>query len=534
MLRTAVGTAASFPSSLAEYDLERAEDAPARRAARVIQAVAPLTASLLFVAYVLIAALTVPPASADVVCGNESIREAQTSETLPSGTTYLPDCMALEMVSPPQKGAQNAKGPAVSADGARVKFVSIAALGGTPGVFAVGGDPYVASRGSSGWTTAATAPPGGMFRAGWEHYVPALSFTPDFSGWFQIASTLPQLDAGTSQAFRGGLGGFFAALSPPMTPLVIDEFSRFIVEETKFQGASADHSHLYFVPGPEAAATTTAYLPGDPEPNGNGADHNTYVARPGPVGEPSLELLARDRDDKIWGGSCGARVGGLTQGFVSAAHNGQRNQGAISADGSRVYLSARPAQPVSGDCDADANKLRILERLESSEGVQIEELFSSECSRVSPPCSGEGDDLYQGASVDGTKVYFTTNRQLADSDLDSGGECSLTAANPGCDLYLYDSGLPAGQRLVQVSAGAGGPTPGDGANVYNGIAAVSGDGSHAYFVAQGVLTGENAEHKSPTAGQPNLYLYERDAAHPSGRTAFVGTLDSGDSGGLWG
>ena len=64
--------------------------------------------------------------------------------------------------------------------------------------------------------------------------------------------------------------------------------------------------------------------------------------------------------------------------------------------------------------------------METPSGAQIEELFSSECSRVSPACKGEGeangDDLYQGASADGTKLYFTTNRQLANSDLDGSNQ----------------------------------------------------------------------------------------------------------------
>jgi len=177
------------------------------------------------------------------------------------------------------------------------------------------------------------------------------------------------------------------------------------------------------------------------------------------------------------------------------------------------------------------NKLRILERLEGSTGPQVFPLFSSECSRPAPEecSSADGDDLYQGGSLDGSKVYFTTNRQLTNSDLDgSSAECDTEVAVPGCDLYLYDRTRPAGERLVQVSAGEdllGGHELGKEADVFNGITAISADGSHVYFVAEGVLTdNSNPQGDTPQAGQPNLYLWDAG----SEEIAFLGTLDPAD------
>ncbi len=69
-----------------------------------------------------------------------------------------------------------------------------------------------------------------------------------------------------------------------------------------------------------------------------------------------------------------------------------------------------------------------------------------------------------------------------------------------------------------------------------GVVAVSADGSHVYFVAQGVLTtaerpGCKAQFEAAgtseegrchaVGGADNLYVYERDAAHPEGHIAFV-------------
>ena len=139
--------------------------------------------------------------------------------------------------------------------------------------------------------------------------------------------------------------------------------------------------------------------------------------------------------------------------------------------------------------------------------------------------------------ADGTKVYFTTNRQLVDSDRDGTGflsACVFPFPLPleGCDVYLYDSTLPQGERLIQVSAGEDNAQheSGVGAKVLNGTTAISGDGSRVYFVAEGVLTEHpNPEGATALAGAPNLYLW--DEATKS--TAFIGTLYSGDKTGLW-
>jgi hypothetical protein len=475
---------------------------------------------------------------------------------------HLPDCMALEMVSPPQKAGQPAVRANVSFDGSRVSFTSAAPLGeNPPPSYTLAPTLYVASRDGSGWTTARTLPDAGL-DALWSAGGVRASLTPDFSRSLWIGATTAQAERGISQAFDAALGGSFSPLSAPLEPLTssvegTDKHS--VIWGAELKAASADHSHLYFEPGLEAT-----YLPGDPGRSGPGAEEgegDTYLARVGADGQPlpKPELLQRDQSGKVWGGECGARLGGIgrAQNAFSPAPNGERNQGAVSADGTRTYFSARAAQPQSGECEAQ-NKLRILERLETPSGPQISELFGDECVRVSPPCSSaDGDDLYQGASLDQSKVYFTTNRQLADSDLDgTSEECDLyneegePLAVPGCDLYLYDATRPEGERLIQVSAGeelgAGVHEKGSEADLYNAIAAISADGSRAYFVATGVLTNSaNPEGETAAQGQPNLYLFDLEAweaAGEAGGLSFLGTLDPSDrielSGaadrGLWG
>ncbi len=424
----------------------------------------------------LAAAVTIFAATAIAACQNESLREAQTSEALPNGTTYLPSCMALEMVSPPKKfGQEAAQVSAFTADGNRALFKSKAALAGTEGQQAFTGDRYIATRGATGWILSPTSPPR-EFRIVGGAGAPAggpYAFAPGLGEWALVGCTQSQRTAGEAQIFTGGLGGAFEELSPLLEP--IDDSGAkdlFNFCTSLFpSGTAADLSATVF----PINKPSSAYFPEDPRGN---EDPNSYVAFRDAGGEPSVELLARDKDGKVWGGRCGARLGG-----------GGPIQGSMSFDGSRLYFTTRPGQPYpdppvldpfdAPPCDTD-NELRILERLETPSGPTITEILPR-----GPP---EGDDRYQGASLDGSKVFVATPRKLTASDQDaSAQECSGTVGQSlGCDLYLYDADLPEGERLIQASAGGSGdPDPGKGADVLSSITALSPDGSHVYFAAQG-------------------------------------------------
>jgi hypothetical protein len=434
----------------------------------------------------------------------------------------LPDCMALEQVSPTKKFSQDAYPESVSADGSRATYMTLGdAVNDPPLQLQILGDVMVASRSGSGWVGETTLPSpakAGTIVGTWGQFLPR-SFSPDFSRWVAWGLTEAQLNLDSALVWRGGVGDVFAPLSPLLASSVSNG-GDYVKNAEFFLGASADHGRVVF----QAAALESTFLPGDPVPAGSGADPSAYVVGHDGGGVPSVWLLARDGSGTVWGGRCGARM--------------PRNQGAVSLDGSRMYFSTRPSQTGSGECDTGANPLRIMRRVETPGGPQISELFSPECDRVAPACdTTDGDDVYQGASVDGTKVYFTTTRQLADSDLDAGvpgSPCGTFFGAPGCDLYMYDSDRPAGNRLVQVSAGE----TGSGAGVLDGISAISADGSHAYFVAQGVLTNEpNSQGQTAAAFQNNLYSFVYDDAHPDGGIKFIGAAafqDGGFLGGLWG
>jgi hypothetical protein len=126
------------------------------------------------------------------------------------------------------------------------------------------------------------------------------------------------------------------------------------------------------------------------------------------------------------------------------------------------------------------------------------------------------DATFQGASQDGSKVFFLTVQPLRNSDTDT-----------KTDLYeaeLEGEGKVAHiGKLVQVSHD---PNAGQAAEV-QGVVRVSEDGSHVYFVAKGVLTlDRNGLGQEAEAGEDNLYVYNTATQ----QTAFVAILSEADAG----
>jgi hypothetical protein len=452
-------------------------------------------------------------------CPNAQLRSEQVSTDFPGGSTSLPDCMAFEMVTPPKKFNQPVAQGSFSANGNRVEFGSLAALEGIERL----GFPYnryIATRTTSGWATTPTAPPT-RYTTGYSGFAIPCVYTPDLSRWTTYAATAGQATLGIATVLQNTIGGHVFPLSPTLVPQGNASFTA--VGSGGCQGGSADGSR--YVLGLD---NSIAYLPGDPGiARGVSLAHgiNLYETHLDPSGSPAAPLLlTRDRNGKVYGGGCGAQIGD------------ESRRGAISPDGSRLFITTRPDQTLSDACVATAGrttgpfKIRILKRALTSTGPEISEVVAPECTRISPPCSPtDANDTYWGASQEGDRVFFTSARQLTNSDRDTGIECGISfPGSPGCDLYLSDSSLPAGARLTQVSAGNSTATRGLGAEVL-GVPGIAGDGSRAYFVAKGVLTTvPNAVGRSAEVGRPNLYLYERDETHPSGRTAFIGTLASTD------
>jgi hypothetical protein len=443
------------------------------------------------------ALMSIPTEACASVCPNEALRSE-----LRSG--QLPDCRAYELVSPAYKeGAFISAAFAVSPEGSRFVAGSLGAFGGTEEDIPLGdgiaGVAYEFSRTASGWTASSLAPPAsryssrGMFDA-----------SADLSGSLWELGTLESAQPeGVADLYLERPLGTFARIGPATPDPNRDNIRQYI-----YLGASADLSRVLFSvqPGFRWPFDATA-----------GAGNTLYeyvgVQRPGETREPLLVGVRGDRGSTALISHCGTRLGSgaLEEHLRGSAYN------AISADGARVFFTAVGTDEAG--CAGEAppvGELFAREELPLASGelpaakmrtVAISEPSKEDCEACLVG-SGLKDAVFKGASEDGSRVFFTTEQEL------------LPGAT-GENLYEYDFDAPPGERVTLVSTGSG-------TSEVQGVARVSEDGSHVYFVAKGDLTGaaRNGVGNAAVAGGENLYVYERDENVPAGRTSFIATLTS--------
>jgi DNA-binding beta-propeller fold protein YncE len=174
---------------------------------------------------------------------------------------------------------------------------------------------------------------------------------------------------------------------------------------------------------------------------------------------------------------------------------------AVSSDGSRVVWAHEFGMGKRG--------LYLYDGAVGEEGVTV---------RLDRVRGGSGTGsvapLFQAASSDGSRVFFTDEQRLkSDSGATSGQadlyECRIVESEPGepeCEL----------SDLTPLN----GTEP---ASVQGSVLGASADGSRVYFVAKGVLAvNSNAAGETATAGDYNLYVSD------NGVSNFMTTLSSSD------
>jgi Tol biopolymer transport system component len=463
------------------------------------------------------AALTATPALAaeGEGCANEHVR--QESNTNPTtGKPYsvgLPECRAYEMVSPLEKQQHDALTHvavgrvSVSPEGSAIDWSSQGAYAGCENyqVHASHPDnPYVAQRTASGWVTRCAYPPMNLI----EDPGPVVGAAGVFSANLADESVCGSTSGGSGQggptilcALRGSAGLWTP--TPEYKDLTGQTVSVF---ETV--GASSTGEDVVFYDGPE-----TPFLPLDTSTRCEGFPCGGIYEETG-VGtaSPELRLVNVDSSGNMIGPETKHGIGDL----ASEEPAGSSYQ-AVSADGSTIYFTATPSGGVA----------TVYARIDGRETVAVSGPSPSECTRCTkeaeegkPETSEPRRAVYQGASADGSKVFFTSSQQLVNSDT---GEENI--------LYEYDFANPPAHRIVEVSGGGlGDLTP--GTQGVAGVVSISEDGSHVYFVSGAVLTtlpnglGQTA---SDEEGARNLYVYDT----VTGETKFVAVLLEKDQQ-LWG
>jgi hypothetical protein len=434
-----------------------------------------------------------------VVCPNESLR----AETRSS---QLPECRAYERVTPAYKESGIIAGAfAISPDGSRVIVGSLGTFAGAEQGAAglsshTNGATYVLARTPAGWTDTSITPAAsshtsfGLFDA---------SRSLEASLWELTATprSAPATSAGV-EPFSTSLyieqkHGVFENVGPETPPTAGPNDGNYT-----YLGASEDLSHIVF--------STPAGLrwPFD-QTTAGGSTLYAYIGveQPGESASRQPALVGVNEDDQLIS-SCGTRLGS-NRGSV---------YNAISASGRRIFFTSVGTEEVSESCEGPRfGEIYAREEVPLMEGelpaagmrtVAISEPSKEDCSAcLTEPEAVRAPAIFQGASRDGSRVFFTTEQEL------------LPGAQ-GNNLYEYSFDAPAGERVTLLSA-----CPAEPAAV-QGVARVSEDGSHVYFVAHGDLTGSatNSVGVSANAGEDNLYVYFED------HVAFVASLSPADFG----
>lgn len=426
----------------------------------------------------------------------------------PAAALALSEGRVYEQVSPEYKGGFAVIHIlAVAENGESVAFFSPGAFKGAQvGLNGLEIFNYIARRGSEEWSTTPELPPA--------------SLTPDVES-FDLSPTLgtimiltapgPNYDAGIEEGAQA-IFMLHSAAEPDEAAAWEEDgppLERVDHEPPKvaYFGASEDFCHMMVRESQDAPLLGEAV----------GLHQPFYELARGCEGEPAgLKLLAVDNSGRPLSPACQPGLGASAQDELAA-----RQFNAISANGSEVFFTT---------CiDNDESDQQLFVRLGGVVTLEVSKPIDpalEACGEAEVPCPGastRAEAFYQGASADGSHVYFTTAAPL------------VSGASAGSNLYLATIGCPgevscaaSARRVVSLTDVS--QEPHGAAAEVQGVVSVAPDGERVYFLARGDLLGQaqqtslEAEGRpAPQLGAENMYVYD---AH-SGQVAFIADVCSG-------
>lgn len=482
----------------------------------------------------------VPAASASEGCANEARRAEQ-------GSTFLSDCRAYELVTPPStapspiqlhyfEGEPSFGKTACIPEGSECGYgegIEVPDLTPTPPNAAAASDGNafvfespeqpgpslaycgcISRRGSSGWVG--------------EDPLPTISSVTIFC----LASTALDgfsVDLQKMVISVGGEGERCAHAEPPLVAgepgeldsnqdnlflrdragsyQLLDIAPEGIVPQNRFAAVSADGSHVVF----ESMTALTENTPGGGVTNiyvwGAAQPHSLHlltvlpnsVAVHGP-GEGGAYLAGSM--NKSGGGRSSKEIneeatidstGG--RGFSQSAEASH----AISSNGERVlfYAGGRTIEG-KGQGRYPGGGLYLREHPGAEQSAAGECTEAEQKTEPAKACTVQidvdqggagktGNGQFQWADAETVKIFFTDVERLTPDSM---------AASGKPDLYEYDLKKPVGQRLTDLTANAS-----ESADV-KGVSGVSEDGSYVYFAARGDLTAGQQNSQGATALAP--------------------------------
>jgi hypothetical protein len=443
-------------------------------------------------------------------CINEGLR----SEL---GSSFLPDCRAYEMVTPPYKEGYNFYVLSYSSSGDQAIVSSLADVAGNPGAGEsnLESEVYLDQRTADGWQLS-------PLNSSLSNYVGQIAISAEadsgLSLWEQHTPKQPYAE---QNLYVRSASGAFSLIGPLNLPLTAEEEK----EESDLLHVLAEHGdspiaatgnydHVVLL-----ASRPENYWPFDQTQSIGGS---LYEYSGTGNKQPILVGVEGEKGSDTLVGQCGTLFGSGTSSEGSKYN-------ALSSDGETIFFTVlekgyngcSAAAPVTAEVYA-----RLHGSLVSTVAAKTVDVSASECAGTCGSGSGKN---FEGASENGEKVFFTSTQKLTNSAVDGSASgnaaeergCAATAGGSGgCNLYEYDFGLPGiecQQEGKCLSLVAGGEVL--------GVAGIAEDGTWVYFVSRAKLsTGDNEYGRGPLEGSPNLYAYDS----VSGSTAFVATLGGSD------
>jgi hypothetical protein len=444
-----------------------------------------------------------------------------------------PDGRRYEMVTPPEKNGAligslfaGHRPPVVADSGEGVIAPSdqcFEAPESCVGIRLTEGEPYGFVRTAGGWVT--------------EPFAPPASFEGD-SYWSVNANTgtalfsAPGSPGGPDEFYGRQPGGVFTPIGPfgELKPGSGAAQANASVMPPVGVFSTADLSHVVYEPRKQLWSFDESdhYTLYEYAPDVSDAQPLMVGVEGGYDSGENYDLVS----------VCGTHLGDLESGNSAEA---------VSENGHIVYFTAVRTP----GCAVGAKAPLVTGLYERVDGESVDAHTVLISGRAAAGCdtlvceenASKVEDLrtanFEGASSDGSRVFFTDGQQLTNGAVESSvsaAEEQCAAPEPGgCNLYESVCTEPCGppgeapdpkaRELFDVSetAEAEGPR-------VQGVVAVSADGSHVYFVAEGVLTGEeeNEEHEKAVSGEDNLYVYDEGPDGTRGHVTFITRLSGTD------
>ena len=441
------------------------------------------------------------------------------------GSLALPDCRGYELVTPPGKNAATVGEGSkslqltVAADGRHALTTSVQCFADSVSctVLQFGlNDPYEFERTPGGWVTHPLAPSGEKYET--STWAVATAFG---AALFAVPSAPESL---TSDWLAREEDGSLETVGPlaehPGEAPYHELPPNYQTLRTEPPIATADLSHIVY----ETRVPTWSFDNSDAE-----GEVGYLYEYAGPAQAPLLVGVSGGFESHALISRCGTGYG-----TPPGEQQPRRKFNALSEDGRVVVFAPTPEHHAGTACTGPP----VDELYARVDGEDARPGFArSVAISVQPPvaaCNAEPcvknaatefqDAAFEGASGDGSRVFFTDTQQLTDNASQSTGSaivenCNKIGTPGGCNLYEWEcahceelteaqEATQESRRLVDVSEVEGGGSAVNGPRV-QGVLAVAPDGSHVYFVAKGVLTGGEANEAGEHAeeGADNLYVY---------------------------